>query len=280
MAEESGKLDTQSNSESVQLTELQSLNDRLDALWISYLNTLDLYQQAQAQLQKHLSSGFFSLAQANRSAQAGRRYGRDWYDDRMRASWRVRLSPPHGDGKGGSSYDIEGNESTGYTVPRLAIVSMTNTILDRNKAGATDNITADDEKAVPVQQPSPPATPSSETFKTQAAEPSRTDDKTGAERSVNDSDGAEKRAKRARAAKASQAASEASQAACQDTLRDPLVWFGILVPPALRQAQNHFVAAAGDPVAEAVNAARGLRAMELEIRKVRKALRKAEREMA
>lgn len=63
-------------------------------------------------------------------------------------------------------------------------------------------------------------------------------------------------------------------------LKDPLTWFGILVPPALRAAQTSFSSAISEPAAEAVEAARGMREIETEIRRVRKAVRRAMRGLA
>jgi type II secretory pathway pseudopilin PulG len=58
---------------------------RLDELLETYLNTLDQYQKAQQQLATRLSSGYFSLAQANFNNQSRTRYGQDYYDERMQA---------------------------------------------------------------------------------------------------------------------------------------------------------------------------------------------------
>lgn len=57
--------------------------------------------------------------------------------------------------------------------------------------------------------------------------------------------------------------------------QDPLRMFGILVPPSLRSAQTSFSATFDAPIAEAVNAARALRDVETDIRKLRKAIKKA-----
>ncbi|KAK0251174.1 hypothetical protein LTR91_005286 [Friedmanniomyces endolithicus] len=59
--------------------------------------------------------------------------------------------------------------------------------------------------------------------------------------------------------------------------RDPLKWFGILVPRELRSTQTSFCSAVDGPIAAAANAARGMRETEAEIRKVRKAVKKAEK---
>lgn len=65
-------------------------------------------------------------------------------------------------------------------------------------------------------------------------------------------------------------------------LRDPLRWFGILIPPPLRAAQKSFSSAVqdNDAVIKAVNAARSMRDIEVEIRKLRKMTKKAKREAA
>ncbi|KAH7078601.1 hypothetical protein FB567DRAFT_596197 [Paraphoma chrysanthemicola] len=56
--------------------------------------------------------------------------------------------------------------------------------------------------------------------------------------------------------------------------RDPLRWFGILVPPALRSAQLTFIAAIEGPIPDLVTIARNLRHQEIEIGRVRKQIKK------
>jgi coiled-coil domain-containing protein 115 len=52
--------------------------------------------------------------------------------------------------------------------------------------------------------------------------------------------------------------------------KDPLYWFGILVPPALRSAQSSFVGAV-DVIPKLVSVQEEMRIMEIEIRRARKA---------
>ncbi|KJY01902.1 hypothetical protein TI39_contig273g00005 [Zymoseptoria brevis] len=61
--------------------------------------------------------------------------------------------------------------------------------------------------------------------------------------------------------------------------QDPIRQFGILIPPALRSAQTSFSKAVLSPeaLARAVQAARELRGVEVEMRRARKGLRKAEK---
>ena len=57
--------------------------------------------------------------------------------------------------------------------------------------------------------------------------------------------------------------------------RDPLNWFGIFVPPALKASQTSFRTAVIDDVAELTSLDREMREIEIEIRRTRKKLRKA-----
>lgn len=60
---------------------------------------------------------------------------------------------------------------------------------------------------------------------------------------------------------------------------DPIRWFGILTPSSLRSAQQSFASTLleQDVTCKAVNAARGLRDVEAEIRKLRKVIKKSEK---
>ncbi|EUC41274.1 hypothetical protein COCMIDRAFT_40530 [Bipolaris oryzae ATCC 44560] len=55
---------------------------------------------------------------------------------------------------------------------------------------------------------------------------------------------------------------------------DPLKWFGILVPPALRTAQSAFVNAVETPIPQLATLARDMRMQEIDIGRVRKQIKK------
>jgi hypothetical protein len=58
---------------------------------------------------------------------------------------------------------------------------------------------------------------------------------------------------------------------------DPLKWFGILIPQALRSSQASFSAALQEGLSDAVNSAKSMRRTEAVIRKLRKEIRRIEK---
>ncbi|GAB7337548.1 hypothetical protein MBLNU457_g2864t1 [Dothideomycetes sp. NU457] len=199
---------------------LDEMKDHLNDLWTQYLDFLDQYDKAQKELSKHLSSGFFSLAQANFKPANRIRYGQDYYDERMQAS---RLA----------SISIDDGGRTKVSIARAEIQS--------------EDVRKEDLDHVEVkQQPTPPGTP--------PADNGTTDEDDGAEE--------------VETKKAAQA---------EQVVKDPIRWFGVLVPSQLRSCQSSFVAAVEGPVCVATNAAREMRAIEVGIRKLRKDIKKAEK---
>jgi hypothetical protein len=71
---------------------VEELRDQLDALWEKHLILLDSYHQAQQQIARHFSTGFFDLAQATFKSTTRVRYGQEYYDDRMHATTRFEAS--------------------------------------------------------------------------------------------------------------------------------------------------------------------------------------------
>lgn len=228
-------------------TSISELEDRLDKLWESYLTLLDHYTQAQNEIKTHMNSGFLSLAKAQSSAPLGRRYGQDWYDERMKSTKRVHVS----------NDDSETTEDTITAGLQKLSISLAQDPENNEANDGTDETIVEEAESQPTQQPSPPGSPEPE-----SREPSTEDEKmdqTEKPKPVN-----------------------------------PLRWYGILVPPELRKAQSSFSMVVGhplnteestdvapgetvSPIVNAVNAARGLREAETELRKVRKALKKAEK---
>jgi hypothetical protein len=164
-------------------TALQEQLDKLDDLLEKYLTLLDQYQTARQELSEYLSSGFLHLAQSNRSANAGRRFGQDYYDERMQASRRI---------------SIEAMDSGSL---RIGVAVS----------------------AIPEPTPE-----------------------------ENDEKGEQREQKAV----------------------DPLHWFGILVPTALRSAQANFISAVEGPIPHVINLTKELHGLEHEMSRLKKSTKK------
>ena len=236
---------------------LLELEDHLDELWERYLELLDHYTRAQDEIKQHFNSGFLSLAKAQSSASLGRRYGQDWYDERMKASRKARVvSASVVDDDDDDDDDAEDSVIAHIQGLKISIAPSELNNGSTQSQEETPNAKSNKEES-PQQQPSPPGTPQPQSQPDQDEE-------------------------------------EKSDQAEGSKPTNPLRWYGVLVPPELRRAQSAFSAVLDDsspsenpdetdgdciqsPVAHAVNAARGLRDVEIEIRKTRKAVRKAEK---
>lgn len=58
------------------------------------------------------------------------------------------------------------------------------------------------------------------------------------------------------------------------SIRDPLHWFGVLIPPALRASQSHFKNATMENIPALVSLEKELSEVEIEVRRTRKRLKK------
>lgn len=226
---------------------LPALHDRMDALWASYLQYLDSYTKAQALVQKHMSAGFLSLARANFNARDGiTRYGKDFYHERAVATKRVTVNTeatPDGSAR---------LEFAEWEVPGERDGPLDQEDGNDAASGRSDTVQRQDESET-TQQPSPPATPKPEVT---SAQPSS--EKLSSERQSKDADSPPTKSK-------------------SPLESDPLRWFGILLPRDLRSAKSSFEFAVNEPMTDAVNAMRSMRGVEVELRKVRKEIRRMER---
>ena len=132
---------------------VETLDSRLDALWVDYLTFLDQYVLARDELNRAMVSGFFSLAQANRSPVHGRRYGQDWYDGRMKASRRCQVidhAERHTDGA---------MQRPSLDLQLVDLSSTEQNTSDSAKSEHLPKATEEGKTHEPGQQPSPPPTP-------------------------------------------------------------------------------------------------------------------------
>ncbi|KAK5094723.1 hypothetical protein LTR70_003887 [Exophiala xenobiotica] len=167
-----------------------TLSQRLDALLEQYLHLLHQYTTLREELSNSFSSAFFTLAHAQRASTlgAGRRYGQEYYDDRMKAQRLVKVdndAPRHG---------------LVWKVSRK--VAPTRDGADAGPNTEKDNVDLQSrEKEDDVSQE----------VKGQTKDAPEVEEDSTNEREKQD-----------------------------PATRDPINWFGILAPSALRQSQSHF----------------------------------------
>ncbi|KAK7513305.1 uncharacterized protein IWZ02DRAFT_484648 [Phyllosticta citriasiana] len=222
------------------------LVERLDDLLKRYLELLDQYTQAREQLSRELSAGYIALAKANFNAPNRVRYGRDFYDERMQALRTVvidRTIEEKDDAKFRTSIVLAADsEPTPKTEPEA----------DANEKPASK----------PPPSSSSPTDPQISKYPTpppdlpQLSKDDDTSEEEGKEDGEEEEDKEDKRKK-------------------QQRQRDPIRWFGILVPQALRSAQGSFVGAVETAVPRTLNLATEMRELEIEIGRARKAMRKS-----
>ncbi|EME38637.1 hypothetical protein DOTSEDRAFT_75408 [Dothistroma septosporum NZE10] len=220
-----------------------SLHRLIDAQWHIYLNRLDDYTTAQAVVQRNMTAGFLSLAQANFQS-SGRRYGQDYYDQRAVAATRVKLQ-----------YNSDSDHHSG--------VEIVKHVFPQSKKDAPETSRVDLLEML---------------AKTTLDEPQEGME-TVRQTTSNDKTHEEKQPSEDSQAQVSPDTSEDSSPKPPLHPHDPIRWFGILVPPSLRTAQTFFSSAvfARDGMTTAVQAACDMRIIEADIRRLRKELKKIEK---
>jgi coiled-coil domain-containing protein 115 len=227
---------------------------RLDSLLETYLELLDEYTTLRTQLSKQFSDGFFSLARANHISPtlgSGRRYGEEGYDERMKAQRRIVYSTRDSkrdenwdeteDWKAGSSVrsqSLEPSDSKADTLPGYGMsIQKTEAPLDSQETSSSDETDTDKQRivgAVPQNDEST-SSPFANALPTtvKPSSPSSTKTKSAASN------------------------------------RDPLNWYGILIPPPLRQAQASFISAVESSVPQLLNTSASMHDLEARVTKLR-----------
>ncbi|KAL1630568.1 hypothetical protein SLS54_000439 [Diplodia seriata] len=239
-------------------TARNSLEATLDELLKRYLLLLDQYSQARQQLSSELSSGYLSLAQANFNPSSRIRYGQDFYDERMQALRRVTTEET--DSKLYRSIRLLDPPNE----PTVDEKKMKNAAAPTGKNSEGMDRRATDDVAVSVAQLGLDDEVKKKSGPREAQPGSK-----ASESHTNDAKSDGNKKENSDEVQAKEAASR------KPPVDDPIRWFGILVPPALRNAQGRFIQAVEGPVPELVDLAAEMRELEIEIGRARKAIRKS-----
>jgi coiled-coil domain-containing protein 115 len=229
-----------------------SLSEQLDTLLEAYLSFLDQYTKLCAQLSKDLSAGFFALAQANRNANstlgAGRRYGEEGFDERMKAGMLVNIKLNGDDG---------GVQSEIFTTEHEESHN------EREESGLSTESGSDS---------TPPQSTGTTPPVASAAERGTKPLEQGQEQHEQSSRDEVRQIHDENTHAPSTSKYNVSVLCSANTTKDPLRWYGILVPPALRTAKSTFLQAVSSDIPSLINVMNSMRALEDQIWSLRRDL--------
>ncbi|EED13888.1 conserved hypothetical protein [Talaromyces stipitatus ATCC 10500] len=215
---------------------------QLDNLLERYLHLLDTHQKLQESVGKQLSSGFFQLAHAN-YVSSGRRFGEDFYDERMKATRRfwmsTRLEKVRFEVKYKSVLDQKNEDgevnSKEEEEEEEAEQTAKEPVADETQHSNSDN----EQQPDPASEIVTPPAQSEETTNSDKEED--TDSTTHYPEKVEESNKKKKKIFRS---------------------DDPISWYGILVPASLRSAQKSFIGAVDGGILELVSVISEMRCVE------------------
>ena len=225
----------------------QSLTDELDNLLVQYLHLLDQYTILREQLSTQLSSGYFSLAQAQRSCTlgSGRRYGEDCYDERMKAvqltDWDKEVAVSHAESeKAATSTPITPPEQRAFVV-RIHDVRNSPAAVTTHHSSVSPTSKSEPQSTLPDTSHDAKSTPRSSSTPTPSREANPV--KSLVENATSPRE--DSRVPQSPPSKdhpmSPQPQSSSSRAQTKRThVRDPIHMFAALPPPPLRQAQKFF----------------------------------------
>ncbi|KAG6068915.1 hypothetical protein E4U32_006715 [Claviceps aff. humidiphila group G2b] len=223
------------------------LQDQIDLLLQRYLILLDQYTHLRAHLSRLQSSTFQDLARANFSAPRGQRFGQDQYDERMRASRRVRL-------RGEEPVEfcvVRTEDDDGYEEEKGAGDGKRGDDTKREEDTQRQNMRREDGKGGRDGNGGENA---KEEPNTEGGE-----DEKGTTEDANDAENGEDKTPRS-----------------SKPPNDPLRWFGILTPSPLRAAQSHATRAVEEVIPRLASVMAEMQHVEIEVRRARKRRAKAE----
>ncbi|KAA8645671.1 uncharacterized protein ATNIH1004_007090 [Aspergillus tanneri] len=223
----------------------------LDTLLEKYLFLLDQHQKFQTELASRLSSalGFFFSCASQLYLSAGRHYGADYYDERMKATRKVVLQPLPDLNEDNHAIELSDPNQKSDSDALFTIKSGINDHVEPSEA---------DEENEASQANNGPREPHS-----QQEDKDSVDQVTVSFDSLETSDTEPK------------AASE-SNSSKKPRSSDPIRWYGILVPPFLRSAQKSFTEAVDEALPQLASIIFKMRVIESEIGRLRSELGKHE----
>lgn len=235
----------------------QHHNDqKIDILLERYLNLLDEYTTLRFNLSRLQTQTFQHLARANFSAERGVRYGADYYDERMQASRRVVVSSSPVVAAAAAA--AEAATDANMSAPVFHIVGKEEDVV---VVGSSDDPGrgADKESANAFNP-----TNKNQNEEEEEEEHHHAPDTSSPPPTADSND------------KAEQVKNETILTR-RNNKNDPLRWFGVLTPMALRQTQACTVQTVEDIIPRLVSVDAAMRQVEIEVRRAKKRRAKADK---
>jgi hypothetical protein len=228
--------------------------ERLDSLLETYLELLDEYTTLRAQLSKQFSDGFFSLARANHISPtlgSGRRYGEEGYDERMKAQRRIVYSTRD------SKRDENWNETEDWKAGTPVRSQSLEPLVSKADTSLGYRMSIQKTEAPPDPQETSSAD-ETDSNKQRIADAVSPNDEPTSSRFAN-----------ALPTTAKPSSPSSTKIKPAPSNRDPLSWYGILIPPLLRQAQASFISAVESSIPQLLNTSASMHDLEARVTKLR-----------
>ncbi|KAK9385636.1 hypothetical protein V1515DRAFT_539592 [Lipomyces mesembrius] len=216
-----------------------ALPSALDRLLFSYCELLDQYQAIQDRLSSSFTDGFINLAKANYESRT--RFGKDYYHGGMTASKILMLNEKEFTPFYAPDTQVEYTQLSLVNVPLPSVEDAAETgNAEKVDASTTTSSTATEENPVRRRMPYDEKPDS-------AQEPEDDKKKTEAEQGKSKPPASKVRKQKI------------------PLNRDPIRWFGVLVPFSLRKSQNNFTEAVSE-IANLLSVVNQLRALEAKVK--------------
>ncbi|KAL4805502.1 hypothetical protein BDV18DRAFT_161154 [Aspergillus unguis] len=219
----------------------------LDAHLEKYLYLLDKHQSLQNELSSKLSSGFLSLAHANYTCPPGRRFGADYYDERMKASRRITLQPSSIE-KQESNAEHDRLPDTLAPSEQTFAINLATNVVEEELADTSD------QSELTVSEEMTPG----QWFSKKGKRDSDTAESTETPQDPADSSKSEP-----------ESDTKSDPVRQKSRTSDPIRWYGILVPPSLRNAQKSFIEAVESSITQLASVIVEMQVAEKEISRLR-----------
>ncbi|KAI0202201.1 hypothetical protein F4808DRAFT_82444 [Astrocystis sublimbata] len=255
-------------------------DNHIDNLLERYLHLLHEYTSLREELTTLQNGMYQNIARANFAAERGMRFGQDNYDDRMQASRRLYISygtADHGREQTQDPGEIRNIKESDAVTPTFTVINPADAVGVAKLTAAISMINVNPTSS--RSSPPPEAENQAGLEEQQATKTADADaEKAGRESTVLPQSQTERDANTIKSEERPETDSPTSTKGGETKRRksdDPVRWFGLLTPLALRQAQAQSIRAIEHVVPRLASVSAEMADVEIEVRRARKRRAKA-----